>query len=276
MSHRRFAFWVVLAIVFAMPRISAAQGPAPAGAPPQLPRVYMDVNLLGYADPLGEAKTFENYALKFGEVATFKASYRAPSESAVFPAYAGGGYMLSRYVGIGLSYSRMSRSSVVDLFAAVPDPVFFNALATSTRSSARELSRRESAIHMSLAIAPVRSNRMELRVMGGPSFFTLKGDMVKEVEYQQTFNSLTPQNTISIRGLSSAEASGSAVGFHVGTDFTFFLNRFVGVTGGIRYGSATVTVDTEPLSNISQEFLVGSTTTFLGLRFRIGPAHGNK
>jgi len=31
-------------------------------------------------------------------------------------------------------------------------------------------------------------------------------------------------------------------------------------------------VDTEPLSNLRQEFLVGSTTAFLGLRFRLGRA----
>ena len=245
----RIGMGILVAVLLSVPRISAAQALKTPGPPP-LPRVYVDVNLLGYADPLGDSKTFENYALKFGEVATFKASYRAPSESAVFPAYAGGGYMLSRYVGIGLSYSRMSRSSVVDLFAEVPDPAFFNALATDTARSGTELSRRESAIHVSLAIAPVRSSRIEFRLMGGPSFFTLKGDMVKGVEYRQTVNSLAPQNAITINGISSAEASGSAIGFHIGADFTYFFSRFVGVAGGVRYGSATVTVDTEPMSNI--------------------------
>ena len=273
MSHRHFAVWVVLAVAFGVPRISTAQTQATGPTLPQLPRIYMDVNLFGYANPVGEAKTFENYALKFGEVATFQASYPTPSESTGFPAYVGGGYMLHRSIGIGLSYSRLSRSSVVLLSAAVPDPAFFQAIATDTGDSGRELSRRESAIHMSLAIAPVRSNRMELRLMGGPSFFTLKADMVKTVEYRQTYSAFVPQNAITINGITSGEASGSAFGFHVGADFTYFFSRFVGVAGGVRYGSATVTMDTEPLTNISQEFLVGSTTTFLGLRFRFGPTH---
>ena len=236
----------------------------------------MDVNLLGYVDPLGESKTFENYALKSGEVATFKASYPKPSSSGLFPAYVGGGFMLSRSVGIGVSYSRMSRESVVDLSAAVPHPTFLNALATDTGTTGTAVTRKESAIHISFAVVPVRSSRLEFRMMGGPSFFTLNGDMVREVTYEQTFDRLAPQNAITINWISSGEARGSAIGFHVGVDFTYFVHRFVGIAGGVRYGSATVEVETEPLSNLSQKFLVGSTTMFLGLRVRLGRAHGNQ
>ena len=184
--------------------------------------------------------------------------------------------MLSRSVGIVVSYSRMSRESVVDLSATVPDPAFFNALATGTGTTGTAVSRKESAIHISLALVPVRSSRLELRIMGGPSVFTLKGDMVREVVYEQTFNSLAPQNAISISKIATREASGSAIGYHVGADFTYFVHRFVGIAGGVRYGRATVAVETEPLSNIRQEFLVGSTTVFLGLRFRLGRAHLDK
>jgi hypothetical protein len=265
----RIGLGIFVALSLTLPRISAAQALKAPGAP-QLPRVYVDVNLVGYADPLGDSKTFENYALKSGEVATFKASYPEPSHSGWYPAYVGGGFMFSHAVGLGVSYSRMSRDSVVDLSAAVPHPMFFNALATGTGTTGTALSRNESAIHISLAIVPVRSRRVEFRMMGGPSFFMLKGDMVREVAYEQTFNSLVPQNAITINGISSGEASGSAIGYHVGADFTYFVHRVVGIAGGVRYGQATVAVETEPLSNIKQEFLVGSTTAFLGLRFRLG------
>jgi hypothetical protein len=175
-----------------------------------------------------------------------------------------------------VSYSRMSRESVIDLSATVPDPVFFNALVTGTGITATTLSRAESAIHISLAVVPVRSSRVELRLMGGPSFFTLHSDMVTEVQYEQTFNSVAPQNAIRIKDVSSREASGTALGYHVGADFTYFVHRFVGIAAGVRYGEATVAVDSEPLSTIRQEFLVGSTTAFLGLRFRLGRAHLDK
>jgi hypothetical protein len=266
----RIRLVVLVAALLTVPRISTAQTPVTKATSPTLPRVYVDVNLLGYADPLGDSKTFDNYALKFGEVATFKATYPEPSHSGGYPAYVGGGYMLSRVVGVGLSYSRMSRDSVVDLSAAVPHPLFFNALATGTGTTGTALSRTESAIHVSLALTPVRSRRVELRLMGGPSIFKLNGDMVREVEYEQTFNSLASQNAVTINGVSSGEASGSAIGYHVGADFTYFVHRVLGIAGGVRYGQATVALETEPLSNIRQEFLVGSTTAFLGLRFRLG------
>ena len=270
----RIGLGILVAVLLTVPRISAAQAPATPVAPPELPRTYLDVNFLGYADPHERSKTFENYGLKFGEVATFKATYPERSPSALFPAYVGGGFMLSRSVAIGVSYSRMSREGVVELSAEVPHPTFFNALATG--ASGTTLSRKESAIHISLAVVPVRSSRLELRLMGGPSFFTVKGGMVQEVEYRQTFDSLAPENTITVIGMSSRDIRGSAMGFHAGADFTYFVHRFVGVAGGVRYGRATVAVESEPLSNIRQEFLVGSTTAFLGLRFRLGRAHGNQ
>jgi len=264
----RIGLGVLVAVLLTVPRISAAQAQAMYG-PPKLPRIYVDVNLIGYADPLGRSRTFEGYAVKFGELATFTATYPEPSRSGLFPAYVGGGFMVSRSVGIGVSYSRMSRETVVDLSARVPHPTFFNALASDTGTTGTALSAKESAIHISIAAVPVRTNRMEVRLMGGPSFFTLKGSMVQDVEYEQTFSALVPQNAININGFSSSEASGSFIGFHVGADFTYFVHRVVGVAGGVRYGQANVE-DTEPLSKISQQFRVGSTTAFLGLRFRLG------
>jgi len=80
-------------------------------------------------------------------------------------------------------------------------------------------------------------------------------------------------NAITVNGASTGAAKGSAVGYHLGGDFTYFVHRAVGIAGGIRYGRATVAVNSEPLSNLKQEFLVGGTTVFLGLRFRFGPNH---
>lgn len=272
----RILLAILVATLLAVPRISAAQAPVTQGTLPDLPRMYVDVNLFGHAYPLGNGKTFETYEVRSGEVATFKATYPEPSGSGVFPAYVGGGFMLTRKIAVGLSYSRISRNSEVNLEAQVPHPTFFNALASAAGSTGATLSGTESAVHVSLGFVPVRSKRVEVRLTAGPSFFTLTRDMTSEVQYEQTFNSLNLQNNITINGMSSREISGSKVGYHVGTDVTYFVHRLIGIAGGVRYGRATVAVDAEPLSKIKQEFLVGSTTVFLGLRVRLGRATWNE
>jgi hypothetical protein len=62
--------------------------------------VYVDVNLLGYADPIGRLEDLRELRLKFGEVATFKATYPEPFAFRLVSGYVGGGFMLSRSVGI--------------------------------------------------------------------------------------------------------------------------------------------------------------------------------
>ena len=265
----RIGLGMTLAVLLSLPRICAAQTSGFQGPPP-LPRWYVDVNVLGYGAPLGDGKTFQGYAVKFGELATFKASYPEPSQAGAFPVYVGGGSMFSRILGVGASYSRMSRDSMAFLTATVPDPFFYNTYATDVGTTGTTLSRNESAIHVSIVAVPVRSSRQEFRLMVGPSFFMLRGDMVREVEYEQTFSDLEPQNAVTVSGLSTGKASGSGIGYHMGADYTYFVHRIVGLTGGIRYSQAIVGVDNEPLSKIKQDFLVGSTTVFFGLRFRLG------
>jgi hypothetical protein len=88
--------------------------------------------------------------------------------------------------------------------------------------------------------------------------------------YVQTYDPSSPQNTITISGFTTSQVKANKLGFHVGTDVTFFLTKVVGVGGGVRFSQATVTVDQEPLSNVSQDIRVGSTQVFFGARFRLG------
>jgi hypothetical protein len=94
--------------------------------------------------------------------------------------------------------------------------------------------------------------------------------MVGEVLHVQTNDPASPQQTITINGSTTSEVTGSDIGFHAGSDVTFFFAKFVGVGGGVRFSYGTVTLDQEPLSQLSQDIRVGNTLVFLGLRFRFG------
>jgi hypothetical protein len=108
-----------------------------------------------------------------------------------------------------------------------------------------------------------------LRVAGGPSFFSYSAEMVENVLYTQEYGETTPANTIAIVGSASRDTGGSGTGFHVGGDVTYFLSHLLGVGVGARYSRGVVTLDREPLSQLSQQFRVGNRFVFVSVRLRL-------
>ena len=259
-------------LVLMLPGTSAAQqAPSFSPYPAKLPRIFVDANLFGAASPLGSSRQFDTFFLKFGEVGTFKATYPDVARPRFFPVtHVGGGVMLSQRAGLAVSYSRTVSESAAQLSATIPHPTFFNAPATATGTTDRELKRTESALNFSVVVAPVRTTRSEFRLFGGPSWFSYKAEMVQDVLYAQTFNPAIPQNAIQINGAATENATANQIGMHFGADYTYFINRVVGLSGGVRCSAAMVEIGFEPLSKISQEIRVGNTTVYLGLRVRVG------
>jgi hypothetical protein len=261
----RLALVILGALLVVIPRTSLAQT---ANRPPEDARILVDVNLFGTGESLAKNRQFQSKFIKFSEPGSSLATYPKPSRATSFGV--GGSFMLTRMVGVGVSYSRTTHEDVAELSATIPHPTFFGAPATNTGVTGDALKRREGATDVFVAVVPVRTNRMEWRLLGGPTVFSFKADMVKEVLYVQTFNPATPQQTITINGAETSQVKTSALGFHAGSDVTFFLTRVIGVGGGVRFSYGTVTLDQEPLSNVSQEIRVGGTIGFLGLRLRVG------
>jgi hypothetical protein len=94
--------------------------------------------------------------------------------------------------------------------------------------------------------------------------------MVNQVLYAQAYDAAAPQQTITITGFTTAEATASELGFHAGSDAMYFLTNLVGIGGGVRFSYGTVELEQEPLSKVGQKIRVGSTLGFVGLRFRLG------
>jgi hypothetical protein len=232
-------------------------------------RLFVDVNLIGPSATLSERREFTSRFITSGEIATSLATYAKPSgQTRPVLIDFGGGVLLTRVFGIGAAYSRTAYDDRVSLQATVPHPLFLDAPATTLGVTDRSLVRTEAATHLFIALLPVRTDRSQLRLSGGPSFFSYSADMVKEVLYNQTFSEEAPQSTVNIAGFTSEQTTGRAIGFHVGLDYAHFLTETFGLTGGMRYSYGTVGVSREPLSTLPQEFRVGGRLFFLGVRFR--------
>jgi hypothetical protein len=264
----RFALGILVALLVMTPRTSVGQT---ANPPSGVARISVDVNLLGMAASLANDRRFQSRFLKFGEIGSSFATYPEPSLGTPFPLLdVGGSFMLTRWLGVGATYSRTIYEDDAGLSATIPHPTFYGAAATNIGATGEQLTRREAATNIFLAIVPVRTTRAEWRLVGGPTIISLKADMVNEVLYEQTYVPTSPQQTITINGFTTSEVTANDLGVHVGSDFTFFFTKFVGVGGGVRFSYGTVTLEQEPLSKVSQEIRVGNTLVFLGVRFRIG------
>lgn len=264
----RFVCGVLTAAFAVIPRATLAQT---TGQSAEESRIFVDVNLSGAYRPLAKDRTYTSLFVVHGEHGAAHATYPRPSRSGLSPLVdVGGGYMLTRALGVGVSFGRSSHEGTVGIGATIPDPVFLNASARHSGVTDRALARTEAATNVFLAWVVRGIPRSQLRVFGGPTFFSYTAEMVKDVSYTQAFSSLAPQNAITITGFESGHVRANAIGFHVGADVTYFFTQVIGVGAGVRVSRGTVTVDEEPLSKTEQLIRVGRTLGFVGVRVRFG------
>ena len=230
-------------------------------------RILVDVSF-GTATSLAKDREFQSRFLTFSEIGSEFASYPKPTGAIEFDV--GGSYMLTRWFGVGVSYTHTAYEDGADLKATIPHPTFFSVPATDSGVTGSSLRRREGMTNFSALVIPFRTRRLEWRWAGGLTIFSLKADMVSDVLYAQTYTPSSPQQSIDITGFTTSQVTASDFGGHVGTDATFFLTDLVGVGVGARYSYGTVTLDEEPLSKLSQQIRVGGMQVFAGLRLRLG------
>ena len=257
---------LLAAAILLIPRATHAQATPPA-TPPNEPRLFIDVNLFGTAQSASKSREFRSEFLLFSERGSSKATYPEPS-GASFPLLeVGAGWRFTRSFALAASYARTVYTDVANLEATIPDPEFLNAVVTGTGATT-ELSRKEHAVHVSIVLIPIRTERTRWRILGGPSFIAYRAEMVQEVSYLSDV--ARPQTAVAITGSTNVEASAHAVGVHIGGDFEYLLTRLLGITAGMRYDTATVSIEREPLSALEQRISVGGTRVLFGVRFHPG------
>ena len=224
----------------------------------------------GAAESLAGGRSFNLPFVVFGENASMAATYPEPGHAKGVPIDLGGGYMFLKFLGAGAGWSNTTYEHSVGLAATIPHPFIFNRPASATGVNEGALQARERALHVFATYVPIRSQRMEARVLGGPTFFSYSADMVEDVLFTQVFTESPPANAIAIAGAESGEVDGSGVGFHIAGDFTYFLHHMIGIGVGARYSKGTITLDREPLTELSQKFRVGSKLVFVAVRLRVG------
>jgi hypothetical protein len=106
------------------------------------------------------------------------------------------------------------------------------------------------------------SRRFELGIFGGPSYFWVTREFVKEVQFSQSF----PFDTATFTGVVVENASANQLGWHAGADVTWLFTREVGIGGLVRYTQASVDFSTPAGGSVSVD--AGGLQIGAGLRVR--------
>ena len=174
-------------------------------------------------------------------------------DSTIFDVSAG--YRVWRNLAIAVGYSRTTDSHETALAAVIPDTLEFD----SPHHETQDLTgydREESAIHLSAVWMVPVTDKIDIAVMAGPSFFSVKQPYLAEI-------TVTSGGT-TIGTTTDSTVSESATGYHFAVDGTYRILRNIGVGGMLRYAAAKV----DAPGIVGGSIDAGGFQALIGARFR--------
>lgn len=143
-----------------------------------------------------------------------------------------GGIRVWKNLAIGIGFARFGASNETPTLAAmIPNPLIFNS-PRSADAIAGEMSHSESAIHLQfLWMIPV-SNKIEVGASLGPSFVSVKQDLVSGFT---TTEGAPPFSTVTIASVATSAQSKGGAAMTAGVDATYLIARRMGAGGFMRY-----------------------------------------
>ena len=227
-------------------------GAAPAAAQPRV-EISANVGALS-AESFTQSDTRSSNG---GETETITVEHAAKTSLAF---NAGAAVRLAGPFWVGVQYAMADPKPGASSEAVIPHPILFNA-PRSVQGSLDGVSHNQQNIHVDLMYAlPVGA--MDIKVMGGPTWFNLKQDFVSAVSINETY----PFDTATFASATTKRLSNSALGFNVGVDVSRSLTSHIGIGGLVRYSRADVKFD--DASNRDQTVKAGGVEATGGIRLR--------
>ena len=172
----------------------------------------------------------------------------------------GGAVRLVPQLWAGVQYAMVEMKPSASITAVIPHPLVFNS-ARTVQGSTNDAAHNEQNVHLDLMYAlPVRA--VDIRVMGGPTFFNLKQDFVSGVQVSETY----PFDTATFASATTKRLSKSTVGFNAGVDISRALSPQFGIGALIRYSRGDVKFDDPDIGQ--QTVKAGGVEVSGGVRLR--------
>ena len=173
----------------------------------------------------------------------------------------GGGVRVWRNLAVGVAVSAFSKTHDTSVTARIPHPFFFDR-DRQVSGSLGGLTREETAVHVQASWTVAINEMLEVAVFGGPTFFSIKQDLVTDVLFTQAY----PYDAATYTGTTTGRQSKSKVGFNVGADVAYYFSGHVGVGVLARVSRATIDLPSQDGGTVAVD--TGGFQTGGGLRLR--------
>jgi hypothetical protein len=172
--------------------------------------------------------------------------------------------------GIGIAYSSIQNKNDATVSVRVPHPIIFGLSRTAT-ATATALEHTENVVHLQFMWTLPVTDKLDLTVMAGPSFFTVR-QTIATVRAPQDIRDVAPFTTVTINTLSLTDVKDSPVGVHIGADASYYAVTFkgvgIGVGGFARWAGADLDLPITDGLTRDTELKTGGPQGGLGLRLR--------
>lgn len=206
------------------------------------------------AKPFQESESFPSNG---GEIATIAATHHVKT---TVDFNVGGAVRIAGGLWAGAQYAMADMKPSAAIAAIVPHPLLFNAPRT-VQGSTPGVEHDEHNVHVdAMYVLPLHA--MDVTVMAGPTYFSLRQDFVTHVDVIEVY----PFDTATFASATTTRLSRSAVGYNAGVDVSRLLSRRVGVGGLVRYSRGRVKFGTATVNRVTVQ--AGGLEAGAGIRIR--------
>ena len=175
----------------------------------------------------------------------------------------GGSLHVWQRLSVGASYAQTMGSDTAAVTGTVPHPIRFGSDRTIAAQTL-DLTREERSAHIHVAwLIDLPIEKLDVRVMGGPSYFNLTQDVVTGVVVSEAGG--PPFESVNVDRIATGGLIRNGWGGHAGVDVSYMFMPAAGVGGFVRFARGTVNL---PVGDTSVSVTVGGVQVGGGARFR--------
>jgi len=217
----------------AAPSAQSAQPRLPA-PPPLVRRAVIWLNGAYQATSIdfADTATFDLHA----EQGSFTADYTVPGGLVID---AGLAIRVWRDLLLGGGVSRFSVNRPAAVSARLPHPFYFDRYREVSGQSAG-ITRSDLIVSAVVMWMVPAGDRVQVGIFGGPSYFSVRQPLVKDVEFDEQY----PYDEATFTGALVSAQTQTALGVTAGADVTFLLTDRLGVGGLVRFSRASLELTT--------------------------------